>query len=309
MKQYRRSRLVILMPALLLLGALFTGCGDDGKSEPDLIAISDFEGSWVVQQYKATLNANPQIFVELISSGGAFEMDIDDAGVFQGRMFIPASLAGTKMEMPIAGTAELISQDSLLIDFTPEIPGLLTETRAEFTLTDNKSTVTLTDANSEFDFGGGSQPATFEGIMVKNDGSYPPIVFTEDFEGFWEAVSYTATSVADPQTSIETISMGATWQFDVDDQGQAIGDAFIPGTVTGGDDVILSDFVAAFELIYQDTMMIVFDPEVLPFLVNTGGYFTLDGNDFTLTDESAYFDFGSGPVPAIAEIVMERTAK
>ena len=449
MRHYRRSRLVLFLPVLVLVGAMFTGCGEEGKSEPDLISISDFEGSWVVQQYKATSVANPIISVELVSGGGAFEMDIDEDGEFQGRMFIPASLAGVNMEMPIAGTTKLISQDSLVITFTPEIPNFLTKTRAAFTLSSNNNTVTLTDGNAHFDFGLGSgpeqvifegvmvkndgsyppivftedfegpwvaqmykvtstgnppisieliglggafsydvddagglegrgfvpaslagmtleipisanlnlisqdsvgisftpeippfltdtraefalsantlaltdsnttfdfdgdeepDPAIFEGVMVRNDGSYPPVVFTEDLEGFWETVSYTVTSAANPLISFETISMGATFDWDVDDQGQAIGNAFIPGAITGGDDVTLSDFPAGFELIYQDTLMIAFYPEVPPFLTNTRGHFTLVGDDFILTDENTYFDFGSGAEPAIAEIVMERTA-
>jgi hypothetical protein len=56
-------------------------------------------------------------------------------------------------------------------------------------------------------------------------------------------------------------------------------------------------------------MTIAFTPEVPPLLTNTRGYFTLDGNEYTLTDEDALFDFDGDevPEPASAYIEIERT--
>jgi hypothetical protein len=95
----------------------------------------------------------------------------------------------------------------------------------------------------------------------------------------------------------------------VNASGAATGDAFIPASLAG-QDTTFSDFAAAFELIYQDTMTIIFDPEEPPFLTNTRGHFTLDGETYVLTDANAFFDFNQDmvPEPAIAVVEMERTS-
>jgi hypothetical protein len=296
-----------LLPVLLLVGILSTGCGDDGGSEPDLIVVSDFEGPWMVTQYQATSTGNPPIVMELIAMGGAFGFDADDEGDFQGRAFIPASLAGMTLELSFQGGIELISQDTLLVDFIPQIPPFLTEMRGAFTLTSN--TLTLYDPNAFFDFDGDQQmePAIFEGALARNDGSYPPIIFTEDFEGHWEATGYTVTSVADPQTTLNTIDAGATFEFDVGADGTALVNAFIPASLAG-EDLTFTDIPAAFQLEYQDTMTIAFTPEIPPLLTDTRGHFTLVGDDYTLTDEATFFDFGGGVEPAIAVVEIERTS-
>jgi hypothetical protein len=306
MKHPAWSGLLRSLPMVLVLGILLAGCGDDNGGEPKVIRLSDFEGAWVALEYRATSVQNPLISAELIGAGGAFAFEADDAGAFEGRGFVPASLAGETLELPFQGDVELISQDTLLVTFTPQYPPFLTQMRGAFTLAGN--TLTIYDPNATFDFGmgGGLEPVIFEGTLVKNDGSYPPIIFTEDFEGIWEAISYTATSAANPQVSIETIALGARFVFDVSADGTAIGDADIPAALAG-EDMTFEDFPAAFEIIYQDTMMIAFTPEIPPFLTNTRGYFTLVGDTYTLTDENASFNFGGGLEDAIAEVVMERT--
>ena len=192
MKYQHRPGLLRLLPVFLLLGLMFTGCGsDDNGGGPDLIVASDFEGQWVVLEYRATSDANPLVTMELISLGGAFEFDAEDDGAFTGRGFVPASVAGMTLEIPFQGQMELISQDTLAVNFTPEQLPFLTNMRGAFTLDGN--TLTLDDANAEFDFDGDQElePADFEATLERHDGSYPPVIFTEDFEGHWEATGYT----------------------------------------------------------------------------------------------------------------------
>lgn len=307
MRHLCRTGLLGLLPVFLVLGILVVGCGDDDGGGPDLIVISDFEGHWLVEQYKATSVANPAVFLELVSLGGAMEFNADDEGDFEGRAFVPATVVGMTLELPFAGSFELISQDTILITFTPEIEPFLTDTRAAFTLEGN--VVTITDPNTTFDFDGDTveEDAIFEGIMNRISASYPSVILTEDFEGFWEAASYTATSVTNPETSIEAVGLGASYDFDVDATGSAIGNAFIPAALAG-QDTSFTDFAASFVLMYQDTMMIAFDPVQPPFLVNAHGSFTLEEDELTLTDENAFFDFNGDqiPEPAISEIVLER---
>jgi hypothetical protein len=308
--------MIYLLSVFLLVGILLVGCGDDdkeGEIQPERpIEISDLAGSWVIQQYKATSPDDPETSVELISLGVAFQFEADEDGAFEGRGFAPALFAGMTVELPFQGNVQLISQDSLLVSFTPEQPPFLTNIRGAFSLEGN--TLALIDSNSTFDFDGNQElePAIFEGALVKNDGSYPAIVFTEDFEGLWEATSYTVTSdpnPPNPQISIDTIAEGATFVFDVNVTGEAIGTAFIPAAFAG-QDTTFADFEASFELIYQDEMIIAFNPEEPPFLTNTQGSFSLVGNTFTLTDENALFDFDGDqvPEPADAVVVMERTS-
>jgi hypothetical protein len=307
MKLQHLKSLSRLLPVFLLAGTLFVGCGgDDGGGGPHLIVISDFQGEWVITLYKATSVANPFMSLELISVGGAITFDADENGDFTGRMFIPAAVAGMTVEIASAGNIEIITQDTLLVSFTPEMPPFLTDLRGAFEMTGN--TVTLYDANNEFNFGGGTEAAIFEGAMVKNDGSYPPIIFTADFEGHWEATGYTVTSNANPMVSINTIDEGAEFVFDVGTDGTALIDVSIPGSLTGGEDVDLTDVPGAFQLDYQDTMTIAFTPEIPPFLTNTRGHFAFEGDECTLTDENTYFDFGEGPVPATAVVEVERTS-
>jgi hypothetical protein len=299
------------LPVVLLVGVLLTGCGsDDNGGEPDLIEISDFEGEWVITQYKATSYDETPIVVELISIGGAMTFIADEDGDFTGRTFVPAAVAGTEkpVEITAQGNMEIITQDTLLVTFTPPWPPFLTEMRGAFEMTGN--TVTLYDPNGEFDFDGDMQmdPAIFEGIMVKNDGSYPPIIFTEDFEGHWEATGYTVISKTDPPDTINTIAFGAEFEFDVGADGTALGTALIPGAFTGGNDTTFTDVPAEFMLITQSTMTIAFDPEIPPFLTNTTGAFTLDGNTYTLIDDNARFNFGEGEVDATAVVEMDRTS-
>jgi|GEM_PF-3066198 len=297
----------LLLAVVLLMGILLAGCGDDDGGGPDLIVISDFEGVWVVEQYEATSVANPAVSLELISLGGAMEFNADDEGEFEGRAFVPAAIAQMTLEIPFTGNFQLISQDTILVSFTPEQPPFLTDTRAAFTLDGN--TVTITDPDALFDFDGDTvmEPSFFEGSMVKTSEPYPTVIFTEDFEGFWEATSYTATSVANPAVSVEAIALGATYDFDVDASGEAVGNAFIPAALAG-QDTSFTDFAASFVLMYQDSMMIAFDPIQPPFLVNAYGGFTLEDDELTLTDENALFDFDGNqiPEPAVAEIVLER---
>jgi len=292
----------------MLAGILIAGCGsDDNGGEPDLIEISDFEGEWVITQYKATWKDVPSVSLELISLGGAMEFDLDEAGEFTGRAFIPASLAGMTLELAAQGNMEIVTQDTIQVSFAPEQPPFLTGFRGAFTLSGN--TVTLYDENAEFDFDGDMQmdPSIFEGTMVKNDGSYPPIIFTEDFGGQWEATGYTVTSDANPAITLNTIDAGATFEFDVSPDGTALVDVFIPASLAG-EDVTLDDVPAVFQLEYQDTMTIAFTPEVPPLLTNTRGFFTFEGDLYTLTDEDALFDFGAGPEPASAYIEIERVS-
>lgn len=146
--------------------AALIGCDDDG-SGPDLITLADFQGSWETLSYRVTDAANPALTLEIISLGAVLEWDADEVGNFSGSAFIPAALAGQDLDLDVQGTVSLLSQDSVVISFVPEIPPFLTQTRAEFQLIGDM--LSFVDENSEFDFDGdGSQePAVFEGTFQR----------------------------------------------------------------------------------------------------------------------------------------------
>ena len=164
-----KSRGLASSPAVVLMACLvFVGCGDDdGGSKPKVITLADLAGTWVATKYEVTNKAAPAMSMDLVDIGGAFSWDADGEGSFTGEVLIPEALGGPQT-IPFAGSFALISQDSLAVNFTPEIPPLLTSSRVGFTLVGN--TATITDDNGTFDFNmdGTEEPARFEGVLVRN---------------------------------------------------------------------------------------------------------------------------------------------
>jgi hypothetical protein len=148
---------------------MFAGCGDDddGGSKPEVITLADLAGTWVATKYEVTSKAVPAMSMDLVAIGGAFSWTVDDAGSFSGETEIPEALGGPQT-IPFAGNFELISQDSLAVNFTPEIPPLLTSSRVGFTLVGNTATITDDNGTFDFDMDGTEEPARFEGILVRS---------------------------------------------------------------------------------------------------------------------------------------------
>jgi len=156
----------ILGLCVMLPIAALTACDDDG-SGPDLLSIADFAGSWEATTYRLTHAQVPAITFEIISLGVTLEMDASASGTFTGSAFIPALLVGQDLDLDFGGAFSLIGQDSLVINFNPEIPPFLTQTRTEFQLVGN--VLTLKDENTTFDFDsdGTEEAAIFEGTLTR----------------------------------------------------------------------------------------------------------------------------------------------
>ena len=166
MPSSKTSKRIAMFFVSVLPFAVLTGCGDDG-TQPEVLTLADFEGSWTAQMYKLTDATVPAISLEIISLGATFEWDVDESGHFSGNTFLPAAIAGMDLSLDFQGTFTLIGQDSLTINFIPEIPPFLTETRAEFTL--NGNTLTLIDRDEAFDLdqNGDDEAVIFEGTLVR----------------------------------------------------------------------------------------------------------------------------------------------
>lgn len=127
-----------------------------------------------------------------------------------------------------------------------------------------------------------------------------------DFEGSWEASSFTMTSAEDPEQSMDLVGLGASFLADVDAEGTIDGAVGIPAALGGPAELPLA---ATFVIEDQETLTVNFEPEIPPLLTSYTGPFELDGDTLTTTDENAVFDFGDGnPVAAIAVIVLQRTS-
>jgi hypothetical protein len=169
MRYSRWSGVPCLMALAMLVGALFVRFGDgDGGGRPKVIVISDFGGSWAAESYEVTSAANPQVSLEAVGVGASFSLDLDETGEFLGDAFIPAAIAGQDIAITDSpGFFYLVTQDTVEVNLTPEVPPLLTRFRGAFTLAgDNMS---LIDTNATFDFDGDrvEEAAIFEGTMVR----------------------------------------------------------------------------------------------------------------------------------------------
>ncbi len=125
------------------------------------------------------------------------------------------------------------------------------------------------------------------------------------FEGPWEATSYAITSQADPSVTFDVIAAGAELTAVADTDGTLIGQVEVPEALGGP---LTLDFAATLTLVDQETMTVMFDPEIPPLLTDMTGPFVYDEPMVTLTDEDTVFDFGdgAGEVPVTALVVLAR---
>jgi hypothetical protein len=129
-------------------------------------------------------------------------------------------------------------------------------------------------------------------------------VTVADFEGVWEATSYSVTSIDDPALSVDVVELGAGFAAEADAEGNIEGVVAVPAALGGPADL---PFAATFVLEDQETLSLLFAQELPPLLTSYSGPFDLDGDTLTSTDENAVYDFGDGNMtPATAVIIMTR---
>ena len=113
------------------------------------------------------LDGQPTDFRDLIAVGGAFTWTADVNGNFTGEVVIP-EIAGGSLTLQFQGTYALLTQDTLQVNFNPDIPPLLTSGPVGFDLSGNTATITDDDESFDFDDDGTPEPARVEGILVRS---------------------------------------------------------------------------------------------------------------------------------------------
>ena len=127
-----------------------------------------------------------------------------------------------------------------------------------------------------------------------------------DFEGSWEAASFTVTATENAEQNADVVGLGANFVAQVDGAGQLEGTVSIPAEMGGPLDL---PFAATLVIEDQENLTIEFAQEIPPLLTSYTGPFEFEGDRLTSTDENAVYDFGDGNlVPATAVIVLERSS-
>lgn len=136
-------------------------------------------------------------------------------------------------------------------------------------------------------------------------GTGPDMLTLADFQGSWDAMQYTVASSDTPQISLDLIALGGSFTIDADDQGNFTGEAEIPEAVGGP---VTLQYQGNFNLVTQDSMEVVFNPEIPPFLTSFVGAFELVADTMFISDNNTTFDFDQDGTedPAIFEGTMVR---
>lgn len=168
-RETKRRRMSVLTLGLGVVLAL--GCGDNG-TEPDGISAADFAGSWEVTSFVVTSHDDPNLSSDLIAGGAAIHVAVQPSGSFSGAAVIPGELVSIPeigvVTVPLAGVVRVVDQETLVVEFVPQIPPVFTTWNAEFTLIGD--VLTAVDTDAEFDFGDDStwDRAIFQTTMVRN---------------------------------------------------------------------------------------------------------------------------------------------
>ena len=154
----RRFRKVVLPGLVLFVAVALFGAGCT-SSDSD-ITIADFAGVWDAASYLVKSKDDPAMSMDPIALGGSMTATIDTGGRLTGTASIPDPARGM-LTFPFAGQLTLIDQGTISIDFQPDIPPLLTDDTARFSL--SGSTLVLENDNTTFDWDsdGTPDPSTF----------------------------------------------------------------------------------------------------------------------------------------------------
>jgi hypothetical protein len=137
-----------MVTVAVVLGA--AACGDSGAPPTD-----QFVGTWNATKMEFTRVADPTVKQDIIALGAAFQITFAADGTWESVLTVPAEQPDT------SGGTWTASLDVLTIVTT----GQSGEMMFAFVLSGN--TVTLTGANTDWDFGSGGEAATLSITATK----------------------------------------------------------------------------------------------------------------------------------------------
>lgn len=158
----RFPRVVLSGIALCCAAALATA---SCSSSDDDITLADFAGVWDAVSYQVTSKDNPALSVDVIALGGSMVTTVDVDGRLVGTANIPDPSTGGMLTFPFAGAFILVDQETLIIDFQPDIPPYFTDETVHFDLSGDTLVLESPETGFDWDADGVPDPSTFRGEM------------------------------------------------------------------------------------------------------------------------------------------------
>jgi hypothetical protein len=140
----------LLAGILLRASAGFVACSDDDGTGLDDVTLADLAGSYSVQGFTYTSDADPNTSVNLISATNAtLSVTLLSNGSFSGLLNAP-SLTGTADDVPIAGTLTLTGNNTADVDFDAATNLLFSDLEISFQFSDPNFVWTANDVSFDF---------------------------------------------------------------------------------------------------------------------------------------------------------------
>jgi hypothetical protein len=161
----------VLSPLVVLasLGVL-GGCAADSSVAPEDTVFDRLAGSWRGTEFVVSSLADPSISMNLVEMGGGLDLDFTPAGAFSGSAVLPGAVAGLPglITIPLSGVVKLVDEETLRIDFVPEVPPVFSTFTTTFTLDEHRFEIVDPGSSFDFDKDGVNEPARIFGVFLRN---------------------------------------------------------------------------------------------------------------------------------------------
>ncbi len=153
MKVLKRGQKLLAPLWVLTTVASLAACDGDGTG-PGEGPMREYAGTWMSTATLVQHKDNPLIAFDVVAYGGTLTFHIEASGHFSGTAAIPSALLGRPgmgtITVPLLGVMQLLSENTVWIRFTPEMPPLFQTMNSTFVR--NGRSLTLTDDEGLFDF-------------------------------------------------------------------------------------------------------------------------------------------------------------
>ncbi|NIV94843.1 hypothetical protein GWN42_19135 [candidate division KSB1 bacterium] len=148
-----------LVLTLIFSFTVIMGCDGDNSTGSNGVTITDLVGTWTATKFEFTNEVDPDQKIDLIQLGGSFILNINSDGEFSAILTVPGESPDTSSGTLRIQNGTLFFDDDSSDDVT-----------AEFTLSRNTLTLTISadDAEIDFDDDGQDDPATLLIILQRS---------------------------------------------------------------------------------------------------------------------------------------------